>query len=492
MSELGRISGQMLSANLERLGVDLAFETDQLYLDISAKGVGVNTDAFSRRLEVNGTTQTQFLLTARSDVNGLTIENNSVSSLSGPIYISAGGGQSGTILFDRNETAGLFFDGNVIGSKILNTNIELDPSGTGNILVLDNVQSYANIHVSGNIEIDGNFGFNGELVVGDNVADTVTINTEFTQSLLPYTDNLYRLGSPAKAWNSTFFADDAQLTFGDLRISGTVIETTVSNSNLELYGNSTGGVLVESIRFADNIITAVGGTIAVASPTVFDQTNAVVFPSGTTANRPALVQGDLRYNTDLDSFEGFTTAKIQFNAVADADGNTRITAARPRSINNNVLQFFNNAALTASIAVTATTFNTLQINSTLQFATNVITTVQNNLDINLLTNGSGNLNIENIRFNNDTITSATDNIIFDATNNGYFYFQGSNALVIPHGPTIVSIPANIQLGDFRFNTDTDQFEIYNGVFYDQITGSGQTITELQMDEITDIFSLILG
>ena len=123
MAELGRISGQMLTANLERLGVDLAFETDQLYLDVSARGIGINIDAFSRQLEVNGTTQTQSLLTPRVDVGGLTIQTNQISSLSGPIYISASGGQNGTVLFDRNETDGLYFDGNVIGSKLLNLSL---------------------------------------------------------------------------------------------------------------------------------------------------------------------------------------------------------------------------------------------------------------------------------------------------------------------------------------------------------------------------------
>jgi len=42
---VGRISGPLLKANLLRNGVDLAFETDLLYLDVNNSRIGVNTAA---------------------------------------------------------------------------------------------------------------------------------------------------------------------------------------------------------------------------------------------------------------------------------------------------------------------------------------------------------------------------------------------------------------------------------------------------------------
>ena len=47
---VGRISGPLLSKNLLRDGVDLAFETDLLYLDVTTGRIGINTSTF---LEVN-------------------------------------------------------------------------------------------------------------------------------------------------------------------------------------------------------------------------------------------------------------------------------------------------------------------------------------------------------------------------------------------------------------------------------------------------------
>ena len=54
MSTLGRISGPMLKDNLKRHGVDLAFETDLLYLNVTAGKVGVGTDIVPRELTVDG------------------------------------------------------------------------------------------------------------------------------------------------------------------------------------------------------------------------------------------------------------------------------------------------------------------------------------------------------------------------------------------------------------------------------------------------------
>jgi hypothetical protein len=52
---IGRISGQMLKANLLRSGVDLAFETNLLVLDVTNSFVGIGTATPSRQLHLSGT-----------------------------------------------------------------------------------------------------------------------------------------------------------------------------------------------------------------------------------------------------------------------------------------------------------------------------------------------------------------------------------------------------------------------------------------------------
>jgi hypothetical protein len=52
---IGRISGQMLKANLLRSGTDLAFETNLLVLDVTNSFVGIGTATPSRQLHISGT-----------------------------------------------------------------------------------------------------------------------------------------------------------------------------------------------------------------------------------------------------------------------------------------------------------------------------------------------------------------------------------------------------------------------------------------------------
>ena len=52
---IGRITGQMLSANLARSGTDLAFETTLLALDVSNSRVGVGTASPATTLHISAT-----------------------------------------------------------------------------------------------------------------------------------------------------------------------------------------------------------------------------------------------------------------------------------------------------------------------------------------------------------------------------------------------------------------------------------------------------
>ena len=52
---IGRISGQMLKANLSRSGTDLAFETNLLALDVTNSRVGIGTASPATTLHVSAT-----------------------------------------------------------------------------------------------------------------------------------------------------------------------------------------------------------------------------------------------------------------------------------------------------------------------------------------------------------------------------------------------------------------------------------------------------
>ena len=49
---IGRISGSVLKSNLTRNGVDLAIETNLLYLDVTNSRIGIGTSEPSTTLQV--------------------------------------------------------------------------------------------------------------------------------------------------------------------------------------------------------------------------------------------------------------------------------------------------------------------------------------------------------------------------------------------------------------------------------------------------------
>ena len=80
---VGRISGPLLKSNLLRNGVDLAFETDLLYLDVSNSRVGIKTTTPQHPLDVNGSARITDLdiLTPNLPIGNITI-NGSTNTIS--------------------------------------------------------------------------------------------------------------------------------------------------------------------------------------------------------------------------------------------------------------------------------------------------------------------------------------------------------------------------------------------------------------------------
>ena len=77
---VGRISGPLLKENLIRNGIDLAFETDLLYLDVNSQRIGVNTNSPTHELQVSGTTKTDNLVVdTQADIGDVTIVGNTIS-----------------------------------------------------------------------------------------------------------------------------------------------------------------------------------------------------------------------------------------------------------------------------------------------------------------------------------------------------------------------------------------------------------------------------
>ena len=129
MSQVGRISGSLLTANLERNGKDLSFkntssDTRLLYLDVSTNKIAVNKDVAGYDLEIAGTVRSTNLITPTSSIANYTISDNNLSVLVGDIYLNA----AEAVVFGNIENGTLRISDNTISATVSNANIDLMPS----------------------------------------------------------------------------------------------------------------------------------------------------------------------------------------------------------------------------------------------------------------------------------------------------------------------------------------------------------------------------
>lgn len=338
MSQLGRIGGQVLTDNLLRAGVDLAFENDLLYLDVNNRRIGVRRGVPVYDFDVNDDIKTTNLQVTNQLAPGNLRINapNSISTSVGPISVRIGGS---TIFHDRlaTQVSGnerLIFNDNRISSGT-NQNIIFDPNGTGTVELRANTNVTGNVAVSGNINVNGNLTGLGVLILGDQTIDTVTVNTDFTQSIIPGEDLTYALGADAAdssprrwaqlyspgwetvstgAWPGSGLRPQAVTVSSQTLLDGVNnrIFATQSNENISLNPD-TGITYIERTKWQDSDITNLLNTpIRFASTGIgyynFNGDNAIVIPSGDNSQRRGTpVVGETRWNTEenyLECFDG--------------------------------------------------------------------------------------------------------------------------------------------------------------------------------------------
>ena len=342
---IGRISGSVLKSNLTRNGVDLAFETNLLYLDVTNSRVGIGTSEPSTALQVAGTITS----------TGLTVDTNT-------LHVDSANNRVG------------------IGTTSPAYQFEIENTGSNALLVLDRTDGAACfIEGQATRSAFGSVGatplalaYNSAAVVTIGASGAITVNPDggspFT---LPTTDGTVGQVLATDGAGNVSFTD---LSIGDLVITGSTISAP-SNADLTLSPGGTGKVVIDGLSFptadgsADQFlktdgsgnlsfatvstnsisqlnsnvtvtdsgtgaitIDADGGTIiTMNATTVLDAsavTNAIRLPGGTTAQRPSGAVGEIRYNSSTDTIEGYTSAGgwAQLGATSSTSENTDDTA----------------------------------------------------------------------------------------------------------------------------------------------------------------------
>ena len=490
---VGRISGPLLKANLLRNGVDLAFETDLLYLDVNNTRVGIKTASPQYALDINGTTRsTDIVTTGTAFIGDVRISGNTVHTVD-PVLNLTTVGTDKVVSLKTLEIDDLRFDTNVISTTISNANIDIIPNGTGEVDIQANTNITGDLDVTGNVTADGDITVGGNVQLGDEATDTINIVAGITSDIKPATTATYNLGLPGKRWNNLH---TASAWIDDIHIDAGVIENTISSADLELRTNGTGSIIVDEFIIKDNTIQTATSDITMTPGSGIvdiDTTGSVRIPSGTTAQRPSVpAVGMIRFNTTTSRFEGYDGNWIVLTGVFDLDADTYITAELTPGANDNIIRFYSAGSEIASI--TATEFNVSKLNiDDIQIDGNTISTTTLNTDLNLLPNGTGGVNIDNIKISgseiNNTVSGAATR--FTSTGTGYVEIVGVDGVVLPVGTSAERHPSPV-LGMTRWNTTDGRLEIFNAVTWESVAGTSGSVSTTDAENIALQVVLSLG
>ena len=268
---IGRISGPMLFSNLERQGIDLAFEGNLLYLDVTNSNVGINTNTPNADLQVVGT----------SNLANIKIQGNTISATYGKVdlgydaNIVIRGGADGYLLSTDGQ-------GNLVWSAFSSLATQF-----GNITLNENDIKIVQLNANLNLYANG-------------TGNVVSHNDFYAPNI--FVGNLEAYGNITAPWflgniigNYGRFAN---LELTELHIANTTINSSITKiENVRFYGNTVegynGSLILSANTAADaNAIVKIAGSMAVD------------IPSGSDAQRPPNPDlGYIRFNTERGTLE---------------------------------------------------------------------------------------------------------------------------------------------------------------------------------------------
>ena len=192
---ISRVAGQMLKSNLERDGVDLAVDTDLLYLDVSNNRVGINTSTPTVALEVAGN-----ILSGNIKTGGIVSATGNATAgniLTGGLISATANITGGNVL-----TGGLVSaTGNITGGNIISGNILLPSVGNitvGNVKITNLATPTANADAATKLYVDTVVGN----VAGNVIGNAIPLGT-------PTDGNLAGNTVAYDGWTTATFVTDS-------------------------------------------------------------------------------------------------------------------------------------------------------------------------------------------------------------------------------------------------------------------------------------------
>ena len=263
-----------------------------------------------------------------------------------------------TVNSTRFNNNNFTFENDVMKMTDINTDyrFEITPGGTGEFFFNKGV------HIEGDLTLPGG------TINATNARLTVTslAAANYASDIIPDVDMAYDIGHSTAMFNEGWIAT---LNTSDFRIFQNRISTVNSSADFEISAAGSGQVRI------------IGSS-------------AFVLPVGGDAVRPPGEIGQVRFNTDTNQYEGYNgVAWSSLGGVRDVDGDTYILPETSPGANENTLFFYGGGQELARLNNQGWQGGIL-VDNNLKIEGNLIRTTVSNSDLDVMVNGTGNINLE--------------------------------------------------------------------------------------------------
>lgn len=450
-------------------------EADPNPYSTGVSAIGINTDSPAYLFDVNSELKTNIAqATNRLSVDNIILDASGyITTTVGPIDIRPSGVDP-IIFMDRLATDGVSFTDNIISNNNTSDPVVFLAHGTGTVELESSTNITGLLSVSGNSIIDGNLTTPGTITVGDSELDVVHINVEFTQDIIPGIDSTYDLGQDARdssprRWGEIHTPDLTNinnLVLGAVEYSNQVRIDGSTNSILALQSNDdveilpdTGINYVESIKIEGNIFTNLIEMPALDATAVSNGIAAAVAGTDPAAS-------------------GLWNISITTTQITSVGPGSTVEAPRTGPLGD-VYNDPGNPGMNANDATRA-----LAVGNHTGGTYNEHLWYNNGIK-NYIFNDPAQFAI----YGNGADLDATP-ITLSTTGNGYIKFANDNAFVIPSGTSAER--TFTEVGETRWNTETQYLECFDGSVYIIATGPGEVVSADLMTDLAIARSLMLG